>query len=144
MGAIYFKDEAGGTNAVAAGVGPGATRAAGPGTADAEAEAAGLFAGLDDDCEPAVEGMHLRFMKDIQAGGITVRSGTEAAGATHFETYQRRIQRAQISILVHHRNCHICQVLAVRGQAGAGSFQKKVMGSKYSKVVKLNSSSYNS
>ena len=42
MGAIYFKDEPGGTNAVAAGVGPGAAKAAGPGTADAEAEAADI------------------------------------------------------------------------------------------------------
>ena len=95
--------------------------------ADAEAEASGLFAGLDDYGEPAVEGVHLRFMEDIQAGRIAVRSSTEAAGTAHFETKQGRIHRAQISIPVHNGHSYIRQVFPVRGQTGTGGFQKDMM-----------------
>ena len=96
--------------------------------ADTEAEAAGLFAGLDYYGEPAVEGVHLRFMEDIQTSRIAIRGSTEAAGTAHFETKQGRIHRAQISIPVHNGHSYIRQVFPVRGQTGAGGFQKDMMG----------------
>ena len=57
----------------------GVAHAAEGGAADAESEASGLFAGLDDNGELAAKNVHLRFMEDVQAGRIPVRGSAETA-----------------------------------------------------------------
>lgn len=115
----HFNAQSGGAEALATYTGLG--------TADTQTNAARLFAGLKNNGEPAAEGVHTGLVEGIEAGGIAISGGEEAAGTTHPETQQGRIHRTKIAVLIYHRYSHIRKVLAIRGKSYRTGFQNNMM-----------------